>query len=63
VKQEETTGWGETTFEEGGERQDGPPQRRRTYEAPRLVPYGHVKELTADAKPGRSDFTTHGRIV
>jgi hypothetical protein len=38
-------------------------QGRRPYEAPHLVPFGHVKELTAGGKPGISDITSAGSIV
>jgi|GraSoiStandDraft_30_1057271.scaffolds.fasta_scaffold2725671_1 hypothetical protein len=38
-------------------------QGRRPYEAPHLVPFGHVKELTAGGKPGISDITSAGSII
>jgi hypothetical protein len=53
MNQEQTT-----TGEAGQEPQDGTAQRRRPYESPRLVPFGHVKELTAGAKLGTSDLST-----
>jgi hypothetical protein len=45
------------------EPRDGSPQQRRPYEAPRLVRFGHVKELTAGGKPGFADITSAGSII
>jgi hypothetical protein len=45
------------------EPRDESQQGRRPYEAPRLVPFGHVKELTAGGKPGISDITSAGSII
>lgn len=57
MKQEQNTTGGHP------EPHDGAPQPRRPYEAPRLVPFGHVKELTAGGKPGISDITSAGSII
>jgi hypothetical protein len=46
-----------TTDEASQEPQDRTPQRR-PYEAPRLVPFGHVTKLTAGVKFGTSDLTS-----
>ena len=36
---------------------------RRPYEPPRLIAFGHVRELTAGKNPGFTDFTTSGSIA
>ena len=46
-----------------GPRPDGEHRSRRPYETPRLIRYGHVKELTAGAKPGTSDIALAGSLA
>jgi hypothetical protein len=47
-----------TGREEGAPKQtpDSAKRRRRAYEAPRLIVYGRVKDLTAGLKMGTSDL-------
>jgi hypothetical protein len=49
--------------EMGNGRQEGASAQRRPYEPPRLVAFGHVRELTAGKNPGISDFTSAGSIA
>jgi hypothetical protein len=52
----------QTSIPEGRQGSDGPAQRS-PYEAPRLVRFGRVSELTAGGKPGVSDITSAGSII
>jgi hypothetical protein len=46
-----------------GRLEEGASSRRRPYEPPHLVAFGHVRELTAGKNPGISDFTSAGSIA
>ena len=54
----------ETNKQDSPERKPDPEERqRRAYEAPRLIVYGRVKDLTAGLKSGTPDFILQGGLL
>lgn len=56
------------TDQTGPEHEDREPdartrQPRRPYEAPRLIVFGHVRELTAGVKAGHSDVSLNSSLT
>lgn len=53
-----------TSREHEGREPDARTRRpRRAYEAPRLIVFGHVKELTAGVKAGHADVSLNSSLT
>lgn len=53
----------ETRREEAPEEKDPAERPRRAYEAPRLIVYGHVKDLTTGSTKGLGDIDLRTSIL